>query len=91
VPFIVWHSSNGENGDELSDPKILNRQYDNADFIYTFSDLLGLSYDGYLEYESILSKNFIEDNILVGDPYAKGLSVLNGTIEFKTSHHAQRH
>ena len=91
VPFIVWHSSNWENVDELSDPKILNRQYDNADFIYTFSDLLGLSYDGYLEYESILSKNFIEDNILVGDPYGKGLSVLNGTIEFKTSHHAQRH
>jgi heptose-I-phosphate ethanolaminephosphotransferase len=91
VPFIVWHSSNWENADKLKNSTIVNRQYDNADFIYTFSDLLGFSYDGYLDYESILSKNFIEDTILVGDPYAKRLGVLNGTAENKTSHHAERH
>jgi heptose-I-phosphate ethanolaminephosphotransferase len=91
VPFIVWHSSNWANADKLNNPTILNRQYDNADFIYTFSDLLGLSYDGYLDYESIVSKNFIEDTILVGDPYGKGLSVLKGTSEIKTSHYAEHH
>jgi len=91
VPFIVWHSSNWENADKLKDLTIVNRQYDNADFIHTFSDLLGINYDGYLDYESILSKNFIEDTILVGDPYAKGLSVLKGTVENKTRHHAERH
>jgi heptose-I-phosphate ethanolaminephosphotransferase len=91
VPFIVWHSANWENADKLNDPTILNRQYDNADFIYTFSDLLGLSYDGYLDHESIVSKNFIEDTILVGDPYSKRLSVLSGTANTKTSHHDALH
>jgi len=41
--------------------------------------------------EEVASKNFIEDTILVGDPYAKGLSVLKGTVENKTRHHAERH
>lgn len=91
VPFVIWHSANWSNKDRLNDPTIRNRQYDNADFIYTFSDLLGLRYDGYLDYESILSKHFIEDTILVGNPYSKHLSVLNGTVEHKTSHHAMRH
>jgi heptose-I-phosphate ethanolaminephosphotransferase len=91
VPFVVWHSSNWNNADKLNDPTILNRQYDNADFIYTFSDLLGLHYDGYLEYESLLSQHFIEDTILVGDPYSKHLTVLNGTADHNISHHAARH
>jgi heptose-I-phosphate ethanolaminephosphotransferase len=90
VPFVVWHSSNWENADKLNDSTIVNRQYDNADFIYTFSDLLGLNYDGYLDHESIVSINFIEDTILVGDPYGKKLQILKGTAENKTSHHAAR-
>lgn len=90
VPFIVWHSPDWVNADKLNDQKILNRQYDNADFIYTWSDLLGLSYEGYLDYESILSKNFIEDPILVGNPYAKSLSILEGTLDSKTGHHGEQ-
>ena len=91
IPFVVWHSSNWANANKLDDPTILNRQYDNADFIYTFSDLLGLSYDGYQDYESILSKQFIEDTILVGDPYGKSLSVLPGTVDNKASHHGEHY
>ena len=78
---------NNLNADKLNDSRILNRQYDNADFTYTFSDLLGHSYDGYLDDESILSKNFIEDSIVVGDPYGKSLSLLRGTTHIKISQH----
>lgn len=81
VPFMVWHSGNWELADRLADPAIRNRQYDNADFIYTWSDLLGLTYDDYLDDESILSKNFTKDSILVGNPYGKDLGVLKGTID----------
>jgi heptose-I-phosphate ethanolaminephosphotransferase len=91
IPFIVWHSANWPSASKLDDPKILNRQYDNADFIYTFSDLLGLTYDGYRDYESILSKQFVEDTILVGDPYLKSLSVLPGTVDIKASHHGEHY
>ena len=48
---------------------------------------LGLSYDGYLDDESIVSKNFIEDSIVVGDPYGKSLSLLKGTTHIKISQH----
>lgn len=83
VPFIVWHSKNWDNSDQFDDPKILSRQYDNADFIYTLSDMLGLSYDGYLADESLVSKSFVEDSILVGDPYGKSLSILEGTTDYE--------
>jgi heptose-I-phosphate ethanolaminephosphotransferase len=69
--------------DKLATPGILNRQSDNADFIYTLSDLLGLRYDGYLDDESLVSKSFVEDSIVVGDPYGKSLRLLEGTKDFE--------
>lgn len=89
IPFFVWHSANWQLADKLADPAIGNRQYDNADFIYTWSDLLGLSYEGYRDDESLLSKHFAEDTILVGDPYGKKIDVLKGTVANKSHHDAQ--
>jgi heptose-I-phosphate ethanolaminephosphotransferase len=83
VPFVVWHSKHWPLADKLATPGILNRQYDNADFIYTLSDLLGLRYDGYLDDESLVSKSFVEDSIVVGDPYGKSLRLLEGTKDFE--------
>lgn len=88
VPFMVWHSNNWELADKLADPAIRNRQYDNADFIHTWSDLVGLTYDSYQDDESLVSKTFKEDEILVGNPYGNQLGVLEGTVKHK-SHHAQ--
>lgn len=87
VPFIVWHSKNWERADQFSDQRILNRQYDNADFIYTFSDMLGLRYDGYLDDESLISRNFIDDSIVVGNPYGKSLVLLKGTVNHQDKRH----
>lgn len=83
VPFIVWHSKAWDLTHKLSDPALLNRQYDNADFIYTLSDMLGLRYEGYEDHESLISKNFTEDSIIVGDPYGKALHLLEGTEDFE--------
>ncbi|PPC95256.1 MAG: hypothetical protein CTY33_00430 [Methylotenera sp.] len=91
VPFIVWHSSHWPLADKLKDPDILNRQYDNADFIYTISDLLGLRYDGYLDDESLVSKSFIEDSIVVGDPYGKAMHLLEGTQDFEMKQKSGMH
>jgi heptose-I-phosphate ethanolaminephosphotransferase len=79
VPFIVWHSSNWQNTQQLADPTIRHRKYDNADFIYTWSDLIGLTYDGYRADESLINKAHVEDTILVGDPYGGQLRTLEGT------------
>lgn len=85
VPFIVWHSDNWQDAAKLANPTIQNRQYDNADFIYTWSDLIGLSYDGYRGDESLINQQFAQDDILVGNPYGKALQVLKGTFASDTS------
>ncbi len=69
IPFVVWTSNNWFRKKILDDVNVLNRQYDNADFIYTFSDLMGMTYRDYDPTESILSKSFSADTILVGNPY----------------------
>jgi heptose-I-phosphate ethanolaminephosphotransferase len=69
IPFVVWTSNNWFRKKILDDVNVLNRQYDNADFIYTFSDLMGLNYRDYDPTESILSKSFSADTILVGNPH----------------------
>lgn len=69
IPFIIWTSNNWFKKSLFNERSIFNRQYDNADFIYTFSDMLGIEYKGYDAGESILSKSFRHDVILVGDPY----------------------
>lgn len=80
IPFVIWHSQNWDGANKFNDESIQNRQYDNADFIYTWSDLMGISYDGYREDESILSQDFSPDDILVGNPYQPSdLKVLAGT------------
>lgn len=82
IPFLVWHSPDWFKAQVLEEPNILNRQYDNADFIYTFSDLIGLHYDGYLPHESIVNAAFMGDPILVGNPYGKSLRQLAETKVF---------
>lgn len=79
IPFVVWHSPNWFNAHLLNTPNILERQYDNADFIYTFSELVGLQYDGYLPHESVVNAQFMDDPIMVGNPYQKSLQQLAET------------
>jgi len=91
IPFVVWHSQNWPRADQFTEPKMstrmLTRQYDNADFIYTLSDMLGLTYDGYLDDESLINKNFVEDSIVVGDPYGKKMTLLKSTQDYEEKQH----
>ncbi len=49
--------------------------------------MLGLSYDGYLDDESLISKRFVEDSIVVGDPYGKKMTLLKGTQDYEQKQH----
>lgn len=69
VPFIAWSSSDWFTNDLLRNPKVLERQYSNANFIYTWSQLMGISYTGFDHAKSIVSKQFKQDPIMVGNPY----------------------
>lgn len=79
IPFVVWHSPDWVNKQLLASPEKLHRQFDNADFIYTFSDLVGLRYDGFQPHESLVNNAFLDDPILVGNPYGHALQQLADT------------
>jgi heptose-I-phosphate ethanolaminephosphotransferase len=77
VPFITWSSKDWFTNDLLRNPEILDRQYSNADFIYTWSQLMGITYKGFDHAKSIVSSKFKDYPIIVGNPYdAKSLKKL---------------
>jgi len=86
IPFLVWNSPNWSHADLLQPSEILNRQFDNADFIYTFSELVGLDYEGFLPHESVVNAGFLEDAIMVGNPYTKSLQQLAETQHYPSHH-----
>jgi heptose-I-phosphate ethanolaminephosphotransferase len=71
VPFMTWSSKDWFTNDLLKNPDILNRQYSNADFIYTWSQLMGITYQGFDHAKSIVSNNCKDYPIIVGNPYDK--------------------
>ena len=80
VPFIVWHSPDWFKADLFKSPAILERQFDNADFIYTLSEMVGIDYASFEPWESLVNhQHFQEDTILVGDPALKHIKPLPGT------------
>lgn len=78
VPFFIWSSKDWITNNLLKNPAILDRRYSNADFIYTWSQLMGITYKGFDYAKSILSKEFKNLPIIVGNPYdAKSLRKLD--------------
>jgi len=86
IPFIFWVGPDESLNRHFKDRAILIRQHDNADFIYTYLDFLGISFDGFLPHESLINQNYLEDQIIVGDPYGKNLHQLKGTASFSKTH-----
>lgn len=71
IPFIVWTSP----GWMASHPRDMradaDRKYSSAELIHTWSDLAGLSYDGYDPTRSIVNPAFRESTRWIGNPYQK--------------------
>ena len=71
IPFIVWTSP----GWMASHPRDMRadavRKYSSAELIHTWSDLAGLSYDGYDPTRSIVNPAFKESTRWIGNPYQK--------------------
>ena len=71
IPFLLWTSENWQ----LTHPRdysvIASRKYSLSDLIHTWSDLAGLSYDGYDPSRSVVSPQFKEVPRWIGNPYKK--------------------
>jgi heptose-I-phosphate ethanolaminephosphotransferase len=70
VPFFLWQSETWRASHPLDLKDKLDRHYGMSHFIHTWSDLVGLRYDGFDSSKSLLSKDFKEIPLLVGDPAA---------------------
>ena len=73
IPFIVWASDKWQMKKKINkSTTFLNRKFSMANFIYAWSDLIGITYDEFVPEKSIFNEAFKESQILVGDPYIKG-------------------
>lgn len=73
IPFILWTSDQWKIHEKLKkNSNFMHRKFTNANFIYAWSDLLGITYNEFIPEKSLFNDAFKESQILVGDPYIKG-------------------
>lgn len=71
VPFILWTSPSWRAAYPRDFSQTVDRKYSSSELIHTWSDLAGLSYDGYDPTRSLTSPAFVEVPRLIGNPYQK--------------------
>ncbi|AIQ99260.1 phosphoethanolamine transferase CptA [Pluralibacter gergoviae] len=69
IPFLLWTSDKWQSAHPRDFSQDVDRKYSSAELIHTWSDLAGLSYDGYDPTRSITSPQFKETTRWIGDPY----------------------
>ena len=68
VPFLLWMSDSWRATHPHHFRDYLDRPYGNSHFIHTWSDLAGLRYEGFEPEKSLVSPQFKEIPVLIGDP-----------------------
>ncbi|MEO3992425.1 phosphoethanolamine transferase CptA [Pseudocitrobacter cyperus] len=71
VPFILWTSEKWQAAHPRDFSQDVNRKYSSSELIHTWSDLAGLSYDGFDATRSITSPQFTPMTRWIGNPYKK--------------------
>lgn len=71
VPFLLWTSEKWQAAHPRDFSQDLDRKYSSSELIHTWSDLAGLTYDGYDPTRSITSPQFKATTRWIGNPYKK--------------------
>lgn len=71
VPFLLWTSPEWKQTHPLDLGAAVTRKYSNADFIHTWSDLAGLSYDRFSPEKSLVNPAFQPATRWIGNPENK--------------------
>ncbi len=77
IPFLVWTSPSWQAAHPRDLSHDVDRKYSSSQLIHTWSDLAGLSYEGYDATRSIASPEFKPMTRWIGNPYKK-----NGLIDY---------
>lgn len=69
IPFIIWQSKSWKKLNSTAfKQQVFHRAYSSSDFIYTWSDLAGITFTGFDATRSIINKSFINHPIWIGNP-----------------------
>lgn len=79
VPFLLWTSEKWQAAHPRDFSQDIDRKYSSSELIHTWSDLAGLTYDGYDPTRSITNPQFKETTRWIGNPYKK-----NALIDYDT-------
>lgn len=82
IPFLVWTSEKWQAEHPRDLTQDVNRKYSSSELIHTWSDLAGLSYDGFDPTRSIVSPQFKEMTRWIGNPYKKNALIDYDTLPF---------
>ncbi|MCL1825141.1 MAG: phosphoethanolamine transferase CptA [Betaproteobacteria bacterium] len=87
IPFVLWMSPEWRktHTSASSFDSMLDRPYSNTDFIHTWSDLAGLSYDRFQPEKSLVNPDFKPHTRWIGNPEVKnGLRDFDATVMNKS-------
>lgn len=69
VPFLIWRSERWIRRNPVDDPaRMRDRLYSLSDFIYTWLDLAGISFEGFDPSRSIVNRAYRQHPVLIGNP-----------------------
>ncbi|MCU6667655.1 phosphoethanolamine transferase CptA [Enterobacteriaceae bacterium H4N4] len=71
IPFLLWTSEKWQAAHPRDFSQDVDRKYSSSELIHTWSDLAGLSYDGFDPTRSITSPQFTPITRWIGNPYKK--------------------
>lgn len=71
IPFLLWISPQWQQSHPQDYRNYVDRKYSLSHLIHTWSDLVGLSYDGFEAQKSLVNPAFQPMERLIGDPYTK--------------------
>ena len=69
IPFIVWQSPSWRQSNPVDNKEeVIHRAYSTSDFIYTWSELAGISYNDFDVSRSIVNQAFKQHPVWIGNP-----------------------
>lgn len=82
VPFLLWTSEKWQAAHPRDFSQDVDRKYSSSELIHTWSDLAGLTYDGYDPTRSVVNPQFKEITRWIGNPYKKKALIDYDTLPY---------
>lgn len=82
VPFLLWTSEKWQAAHPRDFSQDVDRKYSSSELIHTWSDLAGLSYDGFDPTRSVVNPQFKEITRWIGNPYKKKALIDYDTLPY---------